>query len=315
MTTALEPRQLHQIEPYVYLFQGQGSFRVNSIVLEDRDCLYLIDTQLEDENNLALIAAIKVAFPTKPLRLVVISHYHLDHYAGLPLLRQAFGPFAISGPPAARRCMDAATAVIWESYERESPAHQLTPADMIYPDREIDQAFELAFSGRSLNLSLIDANESWATLIGFLPDTRTLYISDLYFGGIYIDPRIGGTVLGWERAMQQIMAIPAAQVIAGHTNRLYARADLKQFSDDLSAFVAECHQLFSAGIGQAEFLQHTFQSALTVFAPEFTLANIYQELAAEERSSGGAGLGRADGWRDHPVDGTLSFTCTDKRIV
>ncbi|MBA3470380.1 MAG: MBL fold metallo-hydrolase [Herpetosiphonaceae bacterium] len=284
MTTTLEPQQLQQIEPYLYLFQGAGSFRVNSIVLEDHDCLYLIDTQLEDENNHALIAAIKTSFPTKPLRLAVISHYHLDHYAGLPLFRQAFGAFEVIGPPDARRCMDAATAVIWEAYERESPEHQLTPADLLYPDREINQPFALAFSGRSFSMTLIGPNEAWSTLIGLLPDTRTLYISDLYFGGIYIDPRIGGTVLGWQRAMEQIITIPAEQVIAGHTNRLYTHADLRQFSADLSAFVAECQQLFSAGISAVEFQNHVFQSDLTVYAPDFSLANIYQELGSVEPS-------------------------------
>jgi glyoxylase-like metal-dependent hydrolase (beta-lactamase superfamily II) len=286
MAIELAPLQLHQIEPHLYVFQGNGSFKVNSIILEDHDRLHLIDTQLEDENNLALIEAVKTAFPAKPLTLVIISHYHLDHYAGLPLLRQAFGAFEIVGPPDARRCMDAATAVIWESYQRESLAHQLTPADLLYPDREIDQSLELAFSGRTLTLTLVGPNEAWATLIGFLPDTRTLFISDLYFGGIYIDPRIGGTVLGWNRVMQQIMTGSAELVIAGHTSRLYTYAELRQFAADLSAFVAECHQLVSAGIGEAAFLQHTFQSALTVYGRDFSLSHIYRELKAVSSADG-----------------------------
>lgn len=269
-----------QIEPFVYVFQGAGPMHIASVLLEDYDGLILIDTQLEDENNQALIAAIQQHFPAKPLRSVIISHYHLDHYLGLTFFRQAFGDFEIVGPPDARRDMDRSTEAIWETYEEVSQQRTLHKRDVIYPTREVSQGFTLGFSGRTIEFTLVGPNEAAATLVGYLPDTQTLYASDVLLRGIYIDPAIGGTIVGWAAESARLLERPVNTVISGHVVGLSSRADLAAFSDSLAATISIVSALIAGGASEDEVLAHQFPPEIVLFARDFTLRNIYAELRA-----------------------------------
>lgn len=271
-----------QIEPFVYVFQGAGPMHIASLLLEDVDRLFLIDTQLEDENNHALIAQIKRQFPDKPLDTVIISHYHLDHYLGLKFFQAAFGDFAIVGPPDARRQMDHSTEAIWETYEEVSQQRTLTKADVIYPAREVSQGFTISFSGREMQFELIGPNEAWATLVGYLPDTKTLYASDVLLRGIYIDPAIGGTVQGWANESAALLDTypDIGAVISGHVVGLSTREELAAFAASIAQTIAIVRELIAGGAAVEDVLSHEFPPAITLFARDFTLRNIYNELRA-----------------------------------
>lgn len=280
MTSAIpDAPTFAQIEPFVYVFQGAGPMHVASLLLEDTDALILIDTQLEDANNHALIAQIRQQFPTKPLRSVIISHYHLDHYLGLRFVREAFGQVEIVGPSDARPQMDHSTDAIWETYEESEP-HTLSKADVIYPTREVSEGFTISFSGRTIEFELVGPNEAWTTLVGYLPDTRTLYCSDVLLRGIYIDPLIGGTVQGWARECARLLEKEIGTVISGHVVGLSSRADLAAFADSLQQVVAIGRELIARGEPLEALLSYEFPPEIVIFARDFTLRNIYRELEA-----------------------------------
>lgn len=269
-----------QIEPFVYLFQGAGPMHINSLLLEDADRLILIDTQLEDENNHALIAQIKQQFPGKPLHTVIISHYHLDHYLGLRFFQAAFSDFEIVGPPAAKPQMDASTDAIWETYEEVAKQHTLSKADVIYPTREVSADFTIRFSGREMLFELVGPNEAWATLVGYLPDTKTLYASDVLLRGIYIDPAIGGTVQGWAVESARLLEREIGTVISGHVVGLCTRDELAAFAASISETIRIVRELIAGGASIETVLSHEFPPEIVLFARDFTLRNIYDELSA-----------------------------------
>jgi glyoxylase-like metal-dependent hydrolase (beta-lactamase superfamily II) len=62
-------------------FLGGGSH--NSVAIEMKDYLILVETPLNDGRSLPVIAEAKKLAPGKPIRYVVNSHVHFDHSGGL----------------------------------------------------------------------------------------------------------------------------------------------------------------------------------------------------------------------------------------
>jgi glyoxylase-like metal-dependent hydrolase (beta-lactamase superfamily II) len=62
-------------------FVGGGSH--NSVAIEMKDHLVLVETPLNDGRSVPVIEAAKALAPGKPLRYVVNSHQHFDHAGGL----------------------------------------------------------------------------------------------------------------------------------------------------------------------------------------------------------------------------------------
>src|SRR5712671_6332184 len=60
---------------------GGGSH--NSIAVEFKDYVTVIEAPLDQERSLAVIAEVKKQFPNKPIRYVVNTHNHFDHLGGI----------------------------------------------------------------------------------------------------------------------------------------------------------------------------------------------------------------------------------------
>src|SRR6185503_21258736 len=65
-----------QLAPGVWLLAG-GSH--NSVAVEFRDYITVIEGPLDDERSNAVIAAAKRVIPNKPIRYLVNTHDHWDH--------------------------------------------------------------------------------------------------------------------------------------------------------------------------------------------------------------------------------------------
>lgn len=55
----------------------------NSVIIEMRDYLVVVEAPLYEERSQKVIAAIKQRFPTKPIRYVIPTHFHNDHSGGM----------------------------------------------------------------------------------------------------------------------------------------------------------------------------------------------------------------------------------------
>jgi Metallo-beta-lactamase superfamily len=62
-------------------FLGGGSH--NSLAVEFRDFIAIVDGPLSEERSLAVIAEVQKLVPNKPIRYLVNTHHHFDHSGGL----------------------------------------------------------------------------------------------------------------------------------------------------------------------------------------------------------------------------------------
>jgi len=72
--------QSTQLAPGVWLLGG-GSH--NSVLVEFRDFLAVVEAPQHDERSQAVVAEVRRLVPNKPIRYLVNTHYHWDHSGGL----------------------------------------------------------------------------------------------------------------------------------------------------------------------------------------------------------------------------------------
>ena len=69
----------------VYRFTtGAGSY--DSMIVEFRDHLMMLEAGQNEARSLAYIAEAKKMFPNKPIRYVMVTHPHSDHTGGIPAM-------------------------------------------------------------------------------------------------------------------------------------------------------------------------------------------------------------------------------------
>jgi glyoxylase-like metal-dependent hydrolase (beta-lactamase superfamily II) len=94
-TTSTDPEPA-DVAPGVKIVLGPSQ---NVLVVEMDDHVVTVDAPLYDEYTRAALAQVKRAFPGKPLRKVVGTHFHYDHIGGIREFVADGGVQVIVGAP------------------------------------------------------------------------------------------------------------------------------------------------------------------------------------------------------------------------
>jgi glyoxylase-like metal-dependent hydrolase (beta-lactamase superfamily II) len=150
----------------------------------------------------------------QPVRRVIISHYHADHFYGIPALRAAGAE--IWAPAAARQYLHSEAAARRLAERRGTLGPWLgEDFTLPLPDRWVtgDESFELG--GVRFALTHIGpghAPEDWVMKVE--PD-QVLFAGDTVYAGRV--PFVGEADTGaWLRAIERLLAIPAQVLVPGH---------------------------------------------------------------------------------------------------
>jgi glyoxylase-like metal-dependent hydrolase (beta-lactamase superfamily II) len=158
---------------------GSGVFFVsggshNSLIVEQADHLIVVEPALYESLSLAVIAQIKTRFPTKPIRYVVVSHFHVDHGGGVRA-------YAAEG----------ATVVAGEASQAHFQAILAAP-HTVFPDalqnnpRAVEVLAVPATAGLPLSggavvvYPVLDQTHAADMVVPFVPAEGLLFVSDLF---------------------------------------------------------------------------------------------------------------------------------------
>lgn len=154
-----------------FLAVGEGIYQVlgsshNNLVVEGPDGLLVADAVWYPSRSHAIIEAIRVKWPDKPIKYVVLSHHHLDHLGGIL-------PFAQSG------------AIIVLAAENFSFVTGILTRQMaeLPPMLVVGDVATLDDIGRRIATYAIPNSHADGMLAIHVPDARLLYNADLYSPG------------------------------------------------------------------------------------------------------------------------------------
>jgi glyoxylase-like metal-dependent hydrolase (beta-lactamase superfamily II) len=155
-------------------FLGGGSH--NSLAVEFRDFMAVVDGPLSEERSLAVIAEVQKLAPNKPVRYVVNTHHHFDHSGGLRTY-VAEGATIITHQ---------GNRAFYENVVFHPAARTLQPDRLSLAPRApvfetVNQKYVLSDGVRTMDIHLVQGlGHAQGMLMAFLPKERILVNADLY---------------------------------------------------------------------------------------------------------------------------------------
>ena len=172
------PVLFSELAPGLQLIGGSSH---NSLLVEMSDHLVLVDAPLYEGRSLPVLAEIKKKYPTKPVRKVVLTHFHYDHIGGVRT-------FAAEGTAQApvEVYVQATSASFMDSVMKRP--HTLLPDELEKKKatakvevKSVDTMVELTDSaGKKVQLRKLTTTHAEDMLLVYVPDAKVAFQSDLY---------------------------------------------------------------------------------------------------------------------------------------
>jgi glyoxylase-like metal-dependent hydrolase (beta-lactamase superfamily II) len=215
---ALVPKQ---VSAHGWFFEGESGmasvanrgFMSNAGFVVTNDGVVVFDALGTPELGRAMIAAIARVTP-KPIRRVVVSHYHADHIYGLQALKAAGATIwahrkaqaYLASPQAAERLA-----------QRRNDLFPWVDNDtvVVAPDVWLDGDTDFRMGGLTFRILYSRGAHSPEDVMMYVVEDRLLFAGDLVFAGRI--PYVGNAdSAGWLTSMDAMIALSPAVVIPGH---------------------------------------------------------------------------------------------------
>ena len=200
-----------QITDDLYMLKGFGG---NVAVLRTGVGAVVVDTmtfQMQGER----IRERAEMLTGEPVKIVINTHYHLDHTHGNPAFR-------VGIRVATKRTLhhlQNLDADYWQGAAAESLPNQL-----------VDQHQDISIGNKTLRLIHPGRGHTDGDLVVLFVEDRTLHLGDLFFNSLYpnIDLEAGGSVQHWDDTLEEVLGLAFDRVIPGH-GPVTDAAGLRQF--------------------------------------------------------------------------------------
>lgn len=214
-----------KVTPHVYYFRGQSGmaaaenkgFMSNAGFVVTRDGVVVFDALATPALGESMVKAIRKITP-KPIRRVIVSHYHADHFYGLQPLKVAGaeiwahrnGKVYLNSDLAQERLAQRREALAPWVNERT----RLVPADR-WLDFADGKTLRFEFGG--LHFRVIDTSGAHSDddIMLAVEEDRMLFAGDLFFTGRI--PFVGNADSKvWLEALDRMLEVKPAVVVPGH---------------------------------------------------------------------------------------------------
>jgi glyoxylase-like metal-dependent hydrolase (beta-lactamase superfamily II) len=197
------------LAPGVWLARG-GSH--NSFVIEMADHLVIFEPPFFEERSEEMIAAAKQSAPGKPIRHIVLSHFHDDHMGGVRTYA-AEGAIVVVHASAG----DYIRAVLGQRRTLEPDRLEMARRDGRQGQpvvRLVEDAMTLTDGTREVKLYHAPNNHSSGMLVGYVPDARVVFTADLVSDTFPLIPVLASAV----HELIQDNALAVEMIACGHGN-------------------------------------------------------------------------------------------------
>ena len=255
-----------QIADGVYLFQtapyGEVGLDGNSVAIIGETGVLVFDTNGTPSAAAAVLAEIR-RITDKPVRYIVNSHWHWDHWYGTEVYLRAFpGVQVISqtrtrglmlGPalefnrpgleqqlPSYLKALEEKAAADPAVRERLDTARffldQKRSVKHVMPQVTFDRAFDVDLGGRRVQVRHHDRAVTPGDSYVYLPDQRVLITGDLIVNPMPF--ALSSYPSGWIATLEQLDALDAAVIVPGHGEPLRDESLLHATLDVFRALVS-----------------------------------------------------------------------------
>jgi len=213
-----------QVAPQVYYFQGQAGmasaenkgFMSNAGFVVTREGVVVFDALATPALGAAMLKAI-ARVTAQPVRRVVVSHYHADHFYGLQAFKQQGAEIWAHGAGRATLSSEFTQTRLAERRKSLAPwvddATRLLPADR-WLEFGTDKIIRFELGGTRFTVLDVGGAHSPEDLMLYVEDAQVLFAGDLFFTGRI--PFVGeADSKAWLQALARFPVGPRV-VVPGH---------------------------------------------------------------------------------------------------
>ncbi|HJV74823.1 MAG TPA: MBL fold metallo-hydrolase [Noviherbaspirillum sp.] len=235
-----------KLTPHVYYFKGEPGmasaankgFMSNAGFVVTRDGVVVFDALATPALGEAMIKAIRKITPL-PIRHVIVSHYHADHFYGLQPLKAAGAE--IWAHQNAQAYIDSDSARERLAQRRQALAPWVDEKTQLLPaDRWLDfnGAKTLRFELGGLHFRVIDTSGAHSSddLMLAVEEDAMLFAGDLFFTGRI--PFVGNADSKiWLEALDRMLEVKPRMVVPGHGDASTRSIEDMQLTRDYLVFL------------------------------------------------------------------------------
>jgi glyoxylase-like metal-dependent hydrolase (beta-lactamase superfamily II) len=210
-----------QVAPRTWFFQGESGmastqnkgFMSNAGFVVTADGVVVFDALGTPALGRAMLAAIRKITP-QPVKRVIVSHYHADHFYGLAAFKDAGAEiwaqrraqaYLSSGQASDRLAQRRLDLFPWVDDKTR----------IVPPDVWLDGDTDFRLGGVTFQVLYAEGAHSPEDVMMYVVEERVLFAGDLIFAGRV--PFVGtADSKGWLKAMDKMIAVKPAIVVPGH---------------------------------------------------------------------------------------------------
>lgn len=294
--TAVQARDLKPIEvaPHVYYFAGElgpatmsnEGFMSNAGFVVTDDQVVVIDALGTPALGQAMLDAIR-RITTLPVRLVIITHYHADHYYGLQTFKDVGAEVWASHASRGITGTDESRARL-EQRKRDLSMFMDDSFRFVTPDRYLESDERVTRGNVNFDIQLIEGGAHAVDDLMVLVNTKqpVLFAGDLFFSGRV--PFVGSAnTARWLSALQRMSSSKPDVVVPGHGPASSNPLPAIRFTHDYLVYLRE---QMAKGVEELLGFEETYsRTDWSAFKdiPAFSAANhlnasgVYLEMEAE----------------------------------
>lgn len=240
-----------------FIFMAQDISNAYLINTADGDVLVNAGFMDNAERNKALLAPKR----SGPLRKIILTQAHADHYGGVPVLREPgteiiaekrfvdnWNYFDRLGPYLKRR-----SAKLWANTMRRGSAPPEPPK--VVPDIVVDRRHEFAQGGRRFSVISTPGGEALESVVVWMPNERIVFTGNL-FGPVFLAmpnlvtmrgdrPRLAQRYL---HSLNVVRELDAELLITGHGEPIRGAAHIRASLDKMHGAVSYIQQAVVDGM-------------------------------------------------------------------
>ena len=232
---------------------------------------------------------------TGPLRKIILTQAHADHYGGVPVMRetdtQVIGErrfidtwhyFHDLGPYLARR-----SRKLWSSTIKRG-ANPLPPPEVV-PDIRVDRHYEFDLGARRFELISTPGGETLDSLTVWMPKERIAFTGNL-FGPVFLSMPNLCTVRGdkprlvqrYLSSLDTVRELGAELLITGHGDPIRGAARIRSDLDKMHAAVTYVNDATIAGMNAGKDV-HTLMREIKL-PPELKIGEFHGKVSWDVRA-------------------------------